>query len=87
MPPPKDADEAPLRALIFDSHYDSYKGVIAYVRVIEGSLKSTDVLRMFATKVDMQPVEIGIFAPGMKPVQSSGIRGSGLHRHRIQDRP
>jgi len=72
IPPPKDADNVPLRALIFDSHYDPYKGVIAYVRVVEGSLKSTDILRMFATKVDMRPVEIGIFAPGMKPVQSLG---------------
>jgi GTP-binding protein LepA len=72
VPPPRDADEVPLRALIFDSHYDSYKGVIAYIRVVEGSLKSTDILRMFATKVDMRPVEIGIFAPGMKPVQSLG---------------
>ena len=72
VPPPKDADDAPLRALIFDSHYDSYKGVIAYVRVVEGSFKSNDVLRMFATKVDMKPVEIGIFAPGMKPVQALG---------------
>jgi GTP-binding protein LepA len=72
IPPPKDADKVPLRALIFDSHYDSYKGVIAYVRIVEGSLKSTDVLRMFATKIDMRPVEIGIFAPGMKPVQALG---------------
>ena len=72
VPPPKDADDAPLRALIFDSHYDSYKGVIAYIRVVEGSFKSTDVLRMFATKVDMKPVEIGIFAPSMKPVKSLG---------------
>ena len=72
VPPPKDADEAPLRALIFDSHYDSYKGVIAYVRVVEGSLKATDILRMFVTRVDMRPVEIGIFAPGMKPVPSLG---------------
>ncbi len=72
VPPPKDADDVPLRALIFDSHYDSYKGVIAYVRVIEGSFKANDVLRMFATKVDMKPVEIGIFAPSMKPVQSLG---------------
>ncbi|MGZ9226704.1 MAG: translation elongation factor 4, partial [Anaerolineales bacterium] len=72
VPPPKDADDVPLRALIFDSHYDSYKGVIAYVRVVEGSFKANDVLRMFATKVDMKPVEIGIFAPGMKPVQSLG---------------
>ena len=72
IPPPRDADDVPLRALIFDSHYDSYKGVIAYVRVVEGSFKSTDILRMFATRVDMRPVEIGIFAPGMKPVQNLG---------------
>jgi len=72
IPPPKDADDAPLRALIFDSHYDSYKGVVAYIRVIEGSFKNTDVLRMFATKVDMKPVEIGIFSPSMKPVQKLG---------------
>jgi len=72
VPPPRDADDIPLRALIFDSHYDSYKGVIAYVRIVEGSLKSTDVLRMFATKVDMRPVEIGIFSPSMKPVQALG---------------
>jgi GTP-binding protein LepA len=72
IPPPKDADDAPLRALIFDSHYDSYKGVIAYVRVFEGSFKSTELLHLFATGADMKPVEIGIFAPGMKPVQSLG---------------
>src|SRR5688572_15203155 len=72
IPAPKDADNVPLRALIFDSHYDSYKGVVAYIRVMEGSLKSTDVLRMMITKMDMRPVEIGIFAPGMKPVDKLG---------------
>ncbi len=72
IPPPKDADSAPLRALIFDSHYDSYKGVIAYIRVFEGSIKSNDILHLFATGADMKPVEIGIFAPGMKPVQALG---------------
>jgi GTP-binding protein LepA len=72
VPPPKDADSAPLRALIFDSHYDPYKGVIAYIRVFEGSIKSTDILHLFATGADMRPVEIGIFAPGMKPVQALG---------------
>jgi GTP-binding protein LepA len=70
VPPPKDAPDEPMRALIFDSHYDAYKGVIAYVRVFEGTFKHTDVLRMFATKADMKPVEIGIFAPGMKPVET-----------------
>src|SRR5512137_1930524 len=72
VPPPKDADNERLRALIFDSHYDPYKGVIAYIRVFEGSFKHTDVLHLFATRADMKPVEIGIFAPGMKPVQNLG---------------
>jgi GTP-binding protein LepA len=70
VPPPPDKSEAPLRALIFDSHYDSYKGVIAYIRVMEGEIKTVEALRMMATKVDMKPVEIGIFSPGMKPVNS-----------------
>ena len=70
VPPPEDKNEAPLRALIFDSHYDSYKGVIAYIRVMEGQIKDAETLRMMSTKVDMKPVEIGFFSPGMKPVQS-----------------
>ncbi len=72
VPPPTDADEVPLRALVFDSHYDSYKGVIAYVRVVEGKIKQNDILRMLATKADLRPVEIGIFVPGMKPVDRLG---------------
>ncbi|MCK6538677.1 MAG: translation elongation factor 4 [Anaerolineales bacterium] len=72
VPPPKDADDVPLRALVFDSHYDPYKGVIAYVRIVEGMIKQNDILRMFATKADLRPVEIGIFAPGMKPVDRLG---------------
>ncbi len=70
IPPPSDRREAPLRALVFDSHYDSYKGVIAYVRVMEGEIKSSQALRMMSTQVDMKPVEIGIFSPGMKAVES-----------------
>ena len=72
VPPPKDVDDQPVRALIFDAHYDSYKGVIAYVRIMEGRIKSTDVLRMLATKLDLRPVEIGIFVPGMQPVETLG---------------
>jgi len=68
VPPPKDESDKPLRALVFDSHYDSYKGVIAYTRVFEGTFKPTDTLHMFATRADMKPVEIGIFAPDMQPV-------------------
>jgi GTP-binding protein LepA len=70
VPPPKDEREKPLRALIFDSHYDSYKGVIAYARVMEGLIRPTDTLHMFATKADLKPVEIGIFAPNMQVVET-----------------
>lgn len=72
VPPPKDLDDAPLRALVFDSHYDSYKGVVAYIRVVEGSFKHNDVLRMFSTREEMRPVEIGIFAPSMKATETLG---------------
>ncbi|MCL4261166.1 MAG: translation elongation factor 4, partial [Anaerolineales bacterium] len=72
VPPPKDLDDEPLRALVFDSHYDSYKGVIAYIRVVEGSFKHNDVLRMFSTREEMRPVEIGIFAPSMKATETLG---------------
>jgi GTP-binding protein LepA len=72
VPPPRDDDNSPLRALVFDAHYDSYKGVVAYVRVFEGRIKSHQTLRMFSTRTDLRPVEIGIFAPGMKPVEELG---------------
>ena len=69
VPPPSDEPQKPLRALIFDSHYDPYKGVIAYVRVVEGMVRPTETLRMMATRTDVKPIEIGIFAPSMKPVK------------------
>jgi GTP-binding protein LepA len=68
IPPPRGDIDAPLRALIFDSHYDSYKGVVAYVRVIDGQMNSTDNLRLMANGTDIRPVEIGVFSPGMRPV-------------------
>ena len=68
IPPPSGEAGLPLRALIFDSHYDSYKGVIAYVRVVEGKVSADQTIRMLATGVDVKPIEVGIFAPVMKPV-------------------
>ncbi len=67
VPPPRGDASAPLRALIFDSHYDAYKGVIAYVRVVEGSVTPADEVRMLATGAVVKPLEIGYFAPGMAP--------------------
>jgi GTP-binding protein LepA len=68
VPPPRGEADLPLRALIFDSHYDSYKGVIAYVRVVEGKVTAEETIRMLATGVEVKPIEVGIFAPIMKPV-------------------
>ncbi|MEJ5314672.1 translation elongation factor 4 [Anaerolinea thermophila] len=67
VPPPRGDIQSPLRALIFDSHYDSYKGVVAYVRVVEGVVKPSDMLRLMSTGVDVKPIEIGYFAPELKP--------------------
>ncbi|MDX9952787.1 MAG: translation elongation factor 4 [Anaerolineae bacterium] len=69
VPPPDLADEtAPLQAMIFDSHYDSYKGVIAYVRLREGRVDRNTALLMMATGAKTEPVEVGVFTPGMTPV-------------------
>lgn len=67
VPPPGGDEQAPLRALIFDSHYDSYKGVVAYVRLMEGSVQTSDTLKLMATGVDLKPVEVGIFVPDLHP--------------------
>jgi GTP-binding protein LepA len=70
IPPPGGSDvDAPLRALVFDSHYDSYKGVIAYVRLYEGQVTGTTPLLMMATNARTEPVEVGVFTPGMTPVK------------------
>lgn len=70
IPPPKGDDDKPLEALIFDSHYDSYKGVVAYVRVFNGQIRRDDQLLMMSTNVKTTPVEIGIFAPNLTPVKN-----------------
>lgn len=70
VPSPKGKAENPLQALVFDSHYDSYKGVIAYIRVFDGVIKTTDSLRVMSNKLDFKPIEIGVFHPGMQPVQT-----------------
>lgn len=68
VPPPNAEPDAPMRALVFDSHYDSYKGVIAYVRLFEGSLERRQWIRMMSNEVVAEPIEIGIFGPAMLPV-------------------
>src|SRR5579859_657619 len=66
VPSPKGDPAAPLQALIFDSHYDSYKGVIAYIRVINGTFTAKDMVRLMSTHIDVLPIEIGVLSPSMK---------------------
>lgn len=70
VPPPKGNPNAPLRALVFDSHYDPYKGVVAYVRVIDGRVDKRSVFRLMATGAKFEPVEIGVFSPMMIPTDA-----------------
>ena len=69
VPPPKGNPEAPLRALIFDSHYDAYKGVVAYVRVVDGRIEGEDTLRLMVTGAELRPIEIGTFSPALTPAK------------------
>lgn len=59
VPPPSGSDDKPLQALIFDSYYDQYKGVIIYVRVVDGCLKAGDTIKLMATDALFQTVEVG----------------------------
>lgn len=67
LPPPAGDRRAPLRALIFDSHYDPYKGVVAYVRVVEGEARVDEPLRLMASGVEIRPMDIGYFGPALTP--------------------
>lgn len=70
VPPPKGDAKAPLKALIFDCQYDNYKGVIIFVRIVDGSVKVGSVIKMFETRGKTFDVtEVGVFAPAMLPVE------------------
>ncbi|MBP9751846.1 MAG: translation elongation factor 4 [Candidatus Moranbacteria bacterium] len=69
VPAPKGDRERPLRALIFDSVYDTYKGVVAYVRVVDGAVSRDVPLRMIGTGQESLTIEVGTFAPQLFPVK------------------
>jgi len=66
VPEPKKESDKPLRALIFDSEFDDYKGVIAYIRIFEGKVRSGDKLHFISTKKDSDSIEVGYFNPYLK---------------------
>jgi GTP-binding protein LepA len=70
VPHPQGDTKLPLRALIFDSHYDSYKGVIAYLRVTDGEILKGSKLRMMGQGTEMEVLEVGYFSPQPCPVES-----------------
>ncbi|MDP9370932.1 MAG: translation elongation factor 4 [Chloroflexota bacterium] len=70
LPPPGGDRALPLRAMIFDSHYDSYKGVIAYVKVVEGEITAGQRVRVMNSGKEAELLELGVFRPDMTPVAS-----------------
>ncbi|MFZ0012670.1 MAG: translation elongation factor 4 [Acidimicrobiia bacterium] len=72
VPPPGGDVDAPLRALVFDSYFDAYRGVVCYVRIVDGRLDSGDSVRFMATKEVHDADEIGFLTPKTRPVPSMG---------------
>lgn len=70
IPPPQDTVEQPLRALIFDSYYDSYRGVIVYFRVMDGTVKKGDRIRLMATGKEFEIDELGVLTPTQVQVEA-----------------
>ncbi|MEC0230575.1 translation elongation factor 4 [Paenibacillus alba] len=78
VPAPQGNPDNPLKALIFDSHYDSYKGVIVYVRVMDGSIKAGSKIKMMATNKIFEVIEVGAFMPRMSSVPSLEVGDVGF---------
>jgi len=90
LPPPVGDEDRALRALVFDSSYDKHRGVMAYVRVVDGWLQKGDGIRLPGSRQDAEAFEVGIFTPAFQPVDwltagEVGYVGTGLKD--IQDCP
>ena len=69
VPSPSDPQDDTIRALVFDSHYDPYRGVMVYVRMISGEISKKTMIQMMATGKNFEVLEVGIFSPEEKPVE------------------
>ncbi len=78
VPPPRGKDDAPLRALVFDSWYDAYRGAVAMVRIVDGTLKKGDKVRFFAGGTDHEVTEMGVFAPFAAAIDELGAGEVGF---------
>lgn len=72
IPAPTGDENAPLKALIFDSFYDSYKGVVSYIRIKDGKIKKGTKIKLMVTKKEYEVTEVGVFAPNYMPVDELG---------------
>ncbi|BDA39534.1 translation elongation factor 4 [Candidatus Atelocyanobacterium thalassae] len=70
VPPPQDTTNKPLRALIFDSYYDAYRGVIVYFRIMDGVMKKGDLIYLMASQKEYEIDELGVLSPNQVPVDS-----------------
>lgn len=85
IPAPQGDENEPLKALIFDSYYDSYKGVIAYIRVFDGTVKKGDEILMMNTNKKFEVVETGIISPNHMPVDQLSAGDVGYIAASIKD--
>ncbi|MBP3038927.1 translation elongation factor 4 [Bacillaceae bacterium Marseille-Q3522] len=77
IPAPEGDPDAPLQALIFDSLYDAYRGVVAYIRVVEGTVKVGDKIKMMATGKEFEVTEVGVFTPKALPLDELSVGDVG----------
>lgn len=85
VPPPKGDTEKPLQALVFDSHFDPYKGVILYVRVMHGEIKKGMTIRMMATEKSFEVTDVGVFKPDLVAVDKLSIGQVGFFAASIKN--
>lgn len=78
VPPPAGSPDEPLQALIFDSHYDPYKGVITYIRVVNGRIKPGMKIKMMSTGKSFDVIEVGVFKPKMTQVDELTVGDVGF---------
>ena len=85
VPAPQGDKDAPLKALIFDSYYDAYKGVVAYVRVFEGTVKKGMTIKMMNTNKKFEVTEVGVMAPGQRELDELSAGDVGYIAASIKD--
>ena len=77
VPAPNGDPEAPLKALIFDSFYDAYRGVVVYIRVVDGTIKVGDKIKMMATGNEFEVTEVGVLHPKAQPMDELTVGDVG----------